>query len=102
MDRGHNPAHDWPRLVYQASCYELMALLPSGLAESEGVIMLAPSNRSIADRLTVMERIQRGCLPVANIIKRRTGVDEALHAYRELRDTPTDVSAIAFQWIGQH
>lgn len=98
LEELHTDAHYWPRLVYQASAYENMELPPRGLSEGEGVLLLAPADRRVDDRLAVIEHIRRGKLPVAEIVDRPTPVDDAPQAYRLLRDHPAEASAVAFQW----
>jgi 2-desacetyl-2-hydroxyethyl bacteriochlorophyllide A dehydrogenase len=98
LEELHTHAGYWPRLVYQASAYQNMELPPRGLAEGEGVLVLSPADRRIADRLAVIEHIRRGCLRTKDIVERPTPVDDAPQAYRLLRDHPERVSAVAFQW----
>jgi 2-desacetyl-2-hydroxyethyl bacteriochlorophyllide A dehydrogenase len=98
LEELHTHAHYWPRLVYQASAYKNMELPPRGLPEAEGVLILAPADRKIADRLAVIEHIRRGCLRTEDIVERPTPIEDAPQAYRLLRDHPDTVSAVAFQW----
>ena len=94
----HSNANSWPRLVYQASAYPATQITPQGLQKVEGAVILRPSDRSVADRIAVIEHIRRGDLPVSDIIDAATPVDEATSAYSFLLNNPDKAKSIAFKW----
>jgi 2-desacetyl-2-hydroxyethyl bacteriochlorophyllide A dehydrogenase len=96
----HTDAHSWPRLVLQASYYNMTFEVPTpaGLMMGEGALVLRPQDRGIDDRLQVIERIRAGDLKTADIVDAPVPVAEARAAYFELRDHPGRRSALAFQW----
>jgi threonine dehydrogenase-like Zn-dependent dehydrogenase len=94
----HSNAHAWPRLVYQASYTQTIETGPSGPGGPEGVLVLRPGDRTVQDRLAVIEHIRAGRLNVADILGSPTPVTEAPQAYLELRDHPDRRVAVAFDW----
>lgn len=94
----HADAHLWPRLIFQANYTKTLELGPGGLTGGEGVLVLKPGDRTVGDRLAVIDRIREGVLPIADILAQPTPVDEAPTAYLRLRDNPGQYSALAFQW----
>jgi 2-desacetyl-2-hydroxyethyl bacteriochlorophyllide A dehydrogenase len=90
----------WPRLVYQASNYPDMSLKPYGLHDhdGEGAIILTPSDRSVSDRQAVVDYIDRGKLPIHDIIDAPTPLELVQQAYINLRDNPDKVRGICFKW----
>jgi 2-desacetyl-2-hydroxyethyl bacteriochlorophyllide A dehydrogenase len=94
----HSNAHMWPRFVFQAGYTDTIEMGPMGLVRSEGVVVLQPGDRTVDDRLAVIERIHRGDLPVADIISKPVPVENAPEAYVNLRDNPGEYSALAFAW----
>jgi len=94
----HSNAHVWPRLVFQASCTQRLECGPQGLVRSEGTVVLKPADRTVDDRLAVIERIREGALPVTDILDSSTPVEQASESYSTLRDRPGELSAVAFAW----
>ena len=88
----------WPRLVLQATYTWQEPSGPSGVIGGEGVLVLRPGDRTVADRLAVLDQIRDGHLPVADIVPAPTPVASAPDAYRQLRDHPESLSAVAFSW----
>ncbi|MHB9026493.1 MAG: zinc-binding dehydrogenase [Armatimonadota bacterium] len=88
----------WPRLVLQATYTHTTDTAPGGDAGAEGTLILKPGDRTVGDRLAAMERVRAGDLPVADIVDRPTPVADAPRAYAALRDTPGEISAVAFAW----
>ncbi|MBU4366411.1 MAG: zinc-binding dehydrogenase [Kiritimatiellae bacterium] len=94
----HSNAHFWPRLVYQASYTHSHEVRPGGLTGSEGTLVMKPGDRTVGDRLQVLELIRRGKLCVEDIVKAPTPVEEAPGAYFKLRDNPDKYNTIVYQW----
>lgn len=94
----HANAHLWPRLVFQASYHPLIETKPQGLQKVEGVVVLQPFDRSVGDRLAVVEHIRKGDLPVSDIIDAPTPVSDAPKAYMELKNSPDKIRGLAFNW----
>jgi len=88
----------WPRLVFQASYTWQEPLGPGGLAAGEGVLVLKPGDRTVGDRLAVIDQIRAGNLPVADLLDAPTPVAQAPEAYRLLRDNPGAISAVSYRW----
>jgi threonine dehydrogenase-like Zn-dependent dehydrogenase len=93
-----NSHHFWPRLVYQAGYLFKVEITPGELTGGEGAIVLKPNDRTVGDRLQVIEQIRLGNLPVEDFVDKPTPVEDAPQAYLTLRDHPEAVSAIAFKW----
>lgn len=93
-----NSHHFWPRLVYQAGYLFKVEIAPGELTGGEGAIVLKPSDRTVGDRLQVIEQIRLGNLPVGDFVDKPTPVTDALQAFLALRDHPELISAIAFKW----
>jgi threonine dehydrogenase-like Zn-dependent dehydrogenase len=87
----------WPRLVLQASYTERMEMGPGGLVSGEGAAVLRPRDRTVADRLAVMERIRRRELAAADFVDRPTPVSEAPRVYAELAERQRFAAAFAWQ-----
>ena len=94
----HSDAHFWPRVSFLASYPQSFQTGPNGLVTVEGAIVCKSGDRSLGDRLAVMERIRQGDLLVADIIEGATPVDQAPQAYAELRDHSDRKAALAFKW----
>ena len=94
----HGNAHFWPRLVYQATYTHPHDVRPGGLTGGEGALVLKPGDRTVGDRLQVLELVRRGKLPLADIVTNATPVAEAPHAYLTLRDNPDRYNTIVFDW----
>jgi 3-hydroxyethyl bacteriochlorophyllide a dehydrogenase len=94
----HGNAHFWPRLVYQANYTYSHEVRPGGLTGGEGVLVMKPGDRTVGDRLQVLDLIRRGKLPIEDIVKKPTPVEEAPEAYFKLRDNPDKVNTIVYQW----
>lgn len=90
----------WPRLVFQASYFSKIEALPCGNVGAEGAVVIKPADRTVGDRLAVIERIRKGDLPVADIIDSPVPVERAPEAYIELRDNKSATSAVAYSWDG--
>ncbi len=88
----------WPRLVFQATYTWQEPLGPGGLSAGEGVLVLKPGDRTVGDRLAVIDQIRTGNLPVADLLEAPTPVEQAPEAYRLLRDHPEALSAVAYAW----
>jgi threonine dehydrogenase-like Zn-dependent dehydrogenase len=93
-----NSHHFWPRLVFQAGYLFKLEWTPGELTGGEGAIVLKPNDRTVGDRLQVIEQIRIGNLPVGDFVDKPTPVNDAPQAYLTLRDHPETVSAIAFKW----
>jgi threonine dehydrogenase-like Zn-dependent dehydrogenase len=94
----HSNPHYWPRLVYQANYTHKVETAPGELTGGEGAIILKPGDRTVADRLAVMERVRKGELPLADIVTAPTPVEEAPQAYFALRDHPEKYNTLVFKW----
>ena len=94
----HANAHLWARVVYLATYTQTAEVGPGGFAGAEGTVVLKPGDRTVGDRLAVIERIREGALPVADILDAPVPVDDAPGAYAQLRDHPDRHSALAFDW----
>ncbi|MHC4885068.1 MAG: zinc-binding dehydrogenase [Planctomycetota bacterium] len=90
----------WPRLVFQASYHNLtLETRPQGVLPSlEGVLVLQPCDRTVDDRLSVIEHIRRGHLPVSEIIDKAVPVSDAPSQYLNLLNNPGRIRGLAFQW----
>ena len=96
----HSDAHLWARVVYLATYTDTIAAGPGAFTGAEGAVVLKPGDRTVGDRLAVIERIREGTLTVADIIDAPVPVDEAPDAYADLRDHPERHSSLAFRWVG--
>ena len=96
--RLHADAHYWPRLVYLATYSHTHQIEPGEFSGGEGAVVLKPSDRTVGDRLAVMEQIRLGLLPLGDIVAAPTPVAQAPEAYFELRDNPHSRSTIVFDW----
>ncbi|MCL5674717.1 MAG: zinc-binding dehydrogenase [Candidatus Omnitrophica bacterium] len=94
----HSNAHLWPRLVFLATYTDTLEMGPAGLSQVEGSVVLKPGDRTVNDRLEVIDKIKKGCLPVKDIIEKPVPVDECVKAYKNLRDEPGKYSTLAFEW----
>lgn len=94
----HNDPHIWPRLVFLAGYLQKMEITPGELSGGEGTLVLKPGDRTIGDRLSVIERIRCGELYVNDFVSEPIPVSEAPNAYLELRDHPNRTNALAFAW----
>ena len=96
----HSDAHIWPRLVLQATYTKTIEIIPGTVPQVEGAVVLVPGDRTVNDRLRVIERIHKGDLTVQDIISEAVTVEKAPQAYADLRDKPGRFSALAYQWQG--
>ncbi|MBN1671241.1 MAG: zinc-binding dehydrogenase [Kiritimatiellae bacterium] len=95
----HGNAHFWPRLVYQATYTHRHDVGPGQLTGgTEGALVLKPGDRSVADRLQVMEQIRQGKICMDDIAEAPTPVEEAPDAYFRLRDEPGKYNTIVYEW----
>lgn len=94
----HANAHFWPRLVYLATYTHTHEVGPGGLTGGEGAVVLKPGDRTVGDRLAVIERIRHGDLPMDDIVAAPTPVADAPEAYARLRDRPDTYSTIVYDW----
>lgn len=94
----HSNAHAWPRIVFQATYSVKDQMSPSGLIGVEGALVLNPGDRTVGDRLEVIERIRNKELKVKDIIDKPVPVSQAPKKYLELRDKPGKISSLAFSW----
>ena len=94
----HGNAHYWPRLVYQASYFHSHDGRPGGLTGGEGALILKPADRTVGDRLQVLEMIRRGKLPLEDIVAGPTPAEAAPEAYFKLRDNPHSIHTIVYRW----
>lgn len=84
----------WPRLVYLATYVEENRIIPP----VEGVVILNPGDRTVADRLAVIGKIKDGELKVDDIADKPISFEEAPTAYSRLRDNPGKYSSLIFSW----
>lgn len=96
----HANAHFWPRLVYQATYTHSHEVTPGGLTGGEGTLVLKPGDRTVGDRLQVLELVRQSKLPLADIVTDAVPVAEAPQAYFDLRDNPDQHNTIVFDWQG--
>jgi threonine dehydrogenase-like Zn-dependent dehydrogenase len=94
----HSNAHIWPRFVFQASYHPVVETKPQGLQETEGCVVLQPQDRSVGDRLSVIEHIRKGNLPISDILETPTPVNDAPKAYMDLQNHPDKIRGLAFKW----
>jgi 2-desacetyl-2-hydroxyethyl bacteriochlorophyllide A dehydrogenase len=94
----HSNAHVWPRLVFQATYTNTVEIIPGTLPQTEGAVVLVPADRTVNDRLMVIERIRKGDLLTGDIIAQAVPVENAQQAYTDLRDTPGRFNALAYKW----
>lgn len=94
----HSNANLWPRLVYQASHYPATASQPHGLQDVEGAVILKPSDRSVSDRMAVVEHIHKREFPISDIIDSPTELTEVPKAYNYLQDNPDKIRGVVFKW----
>ena len=92
----HTNAHLWPRLVLLATYSQTLDTGPGGLFNVEGAVVLKPMDRTTGDRQEVVERIRSGDLPISDILKAPVPVEDAPAAYAQLRDNPSQQTALAF------
>lgn len=98
----HSNLHYWPRLAYVASYTHTHDVDPNGLhGGAEGVLVLGPGDRTVGDRLQVIEQIRRGTLPLADVVTEATPVGDAPDAYVRLRDNPDKYNTMVFDWQGK-
>jgi hypothetical protein len=64
----------------------------------EGVVVLQPFDRSVGDRLAVVEHIRKGNLPVSDIIEAPIPINDAPIAYFNLQNNPDKMRGLAFAW----
>ncbi len=84
----------WPRLVYLATYIEENHILPA----VEGALILKPADRTVSDRLAVINNIKNGELNVEEIAEKPVLFEEAPTAYKRLRDNPDKQSSLVFSW----
>ncbi|MBN1864428.1 MAG: zinc-binding dehydrogenase [Victivallales bacterium] len=94
----HSNPHLWPRLVFQANYTHMIECSPSGNVGAEGVIIMKPGDRTVEDRLAVIERVRTKYLDVKDIIESATPVGKAAENYKTLKEKPGIMSALAFKW----
>lgn len=92
-----NP-HYWPRLVYQATYSFSIDTVPGSLCGKEGCIVYTPMDRTIDDRLAVIEKIRKGLLPLEDIVSEPISFKEAPWAYKELKENPAKYNTMVFDW----
>lgn len=88
----------WPRLVVQASYKSEIPMHPNGFFPGEGVLVLTPGDRRLADRVAAVEAIRTGRLPSAAFLDEITSYRNAPEAYFRLRDHPESVFSLVFNW----
>ncbi|MCF7838919.1 MAG: zinc-binding dehydrogenase [Candidatus Marinimicrobia bacterium] len=91
-------AHFWPRLVYQANYTHTQEVKPGRLSGGEGALVMKPGDRTVDDRLAVLDLTRRGKMPLADIVTEATPVEQAPEAYLALRDHPDQYNTIVFDW----
>lgn len=91
-------ARVWPRLVFQATYTKPLEIIPGTLPQTEGAVVLAPSDRTVNDRLMVLEQIRKNGLLVEDIVTQAVPVEKAQQAYTDLRDNPGRFSALVYKW----
>ncbi len=100
FNTNYNPSRDLPRLVFQATYHTLsIESKPAGiLPPIEGAVVLQPSDRTVGDRIQVIEHIRRGDLKISDIIDSPVPVNEAPGSYMELLKHPDRIRGLAFDW----
>lgn len=95
-----NSPSSWPRLVFQATYHnKTIEMQPPGLlAGVEGALVIQPFDRSVADRMDVVELIRRGHLPISDVLPGPTKLEDAPEAYLELESNPSHVRGLAIKW----
>jgi 2-desacetyl-2-hydroxyethyl bacteriochlorophyllide A dehydrogenase len=94
----HTNAHNWPRIVFLATYTNSISSEPGALLKNEGAIIFTPMDRTVNDRLAVIECIKNGHLPANDILQEAMPVENAPDAYMNLKNNPGEISALAFQW----
>lgn len=89
---------NWPRIVYQANYLEKIKLDPWGDLDSEGVIIITPTDRGTEDRQNAVEGIRKGLINPEDFIDLVAPYTEAVSAYEKLRLHPEQVFSVAFDW----
>lgn len=95
---GPGLASYWPRLCLLASYTRRMDLLPTGLVDGEGAMVLHPRDRRVQDRLAVIDRIRAGVLKTADFVAAPVPFSQAPEAYRMLRDEPARALSCVLDW----
>ena len=90
--------HNWPRIVFLANYPGKLEISPCGLFQGEGALVLQTGDRSVEDRMAVVEMIHRGHLKAADFADIPVPFLDAPQAYTELRDHPDRRSSLAFRW----
>jgi len=98
VEQLHASAHYWPRLVFLATYLNKQEIFPSEFAGVEGAIVFGPGDRTVGDRLAVLERIRCGDIPMKDIVAAPTPVAQAPQSYLTLRDNPDKYNTMVFDW----
>jgi threonine dehydrogenase-like Zn-dependent dehydrogenase len=88
----------WPRLLLQATYTDEVTLHPSNWFNGEGVLVLTPGDRSVANRQHVVDSIARGSFSCAPFVDKVVPFSEAPTAYLQLRDQPDAVFSLIYDW----
>lgn len=91
-------ANRWPRIIMQASYTQEVSIHPHEFYPGEGVTILTPADRSLADRQKAVRAIAEGQIKAADFIDRVAGVDDAPSAYAALRDDKNANFSLVFDW----
>lgn len=99
LDKGYEPTPNaggekFARLVYLATYVNTTCPLPA----VEGAVVLQPADRTVADRLAVMNHIRNGMLKVDDFADKPVPIADAPTAYPRLRDNPDKYSSLVFDW----
>ncbi len=94
----HANPHYWPRLVYQASYTFTKEVTPGQLTGPEGCLVCKPGDRTVDDRLAVIEKVRQGQMPLADIVTEAVPVSKAPWAYEQLRDHSDQHNTMVFDW----
>lgn len=95
---GPRLANYWPRLCFLASYTRKLEMLPPGLVDVEGALVLHPRDRRVQDRLAVIDRIRAGALKTADFVGAAVPVNQAPEVYRMLRDEPAKALSCVLSW----
>ena len=88
-----------PRFIFQASYVEPVPATLIGLAPAEAITFLYPGDRSIEDRLQLLDMVTRGQLKTEDFVGEPVSYKEASQAYKALRDQPASHFSLVFKWV---
>lgn len=94
----HFYGQNWPRLVMQANYLEPVKINPFSFFDGEGVTILAPKDRGVEDRQSVVEQLRRGILKAQDFVSHMVPFADAVKAYTALRDDKDKNFSLVFDW----